>query len=515
MRGPIILLLFASAIPLASSFLSGLCREAVVAKLKNGTLSPTNDTVFYQNKDGVFESDPDAKITLTLFGCMEQCGKSFAFFDWNEIVGKLSTWLLPVLLLLANMHWTPIGHIHAMCSIVHLLGDPIDAIWSLLTKHEVARRVLQLGLREWTNPNDPNDVLEALELEQAINVATVIVALEEVADTNSKENREELRQQVVELRRGGLGRIARLAYELYDVRLYALFPTVIAILVYLVNLGMAFVMAVQATRKGEKPPGNRVGFAMIFSWLVPVLLLSAETGRYVSRRVCSRILRQCPLVIPYLNRAEENQNGHKAAYHAQAWSGVVYTFRPQKRIFTVGNGDRSPFCLFLIATGFVFLSCAAGFAIGFVSPTVGLSCRPLCILVFGILWLFSVGISFMFHEWNVFAAKTYFWVMTIKDALITIFVVGMIVLFYAGLDNSCWCWSNVYGKGPEAACVQLDVDDPRAENNRSVYPAIVFPTIIIQLCMYALLRWKDRDNLRRKDSELEGMHLDYNRELEN
>ena len=61
---------------------------------------------------------------------------------------------------------------------------------------------------------------------------------------------------------------------------------------YIVSPAMAFVNAAESARKGEKPPGNRTGFAMIFSWLVPVILLSADTGRFVSRSVCLHLHRK-------------------------------------------------------------------------------------------------------------------------------------------------------------------------------------------------------------------------------
>ena len=71
------------------------------------------------------------------------------------------------------------------------------------------------------------------------------------------------------------------------------------------------------------------------------------------------------------------------------WGGAAYTYGPEKPLFATGPYDRSPRHLFLIAASFVFLACAAGFTICYLTPKVGLNCRPLSILAFGFLCIGS------------------------------------------------------------------------------------------------------------------------------
>src|SRR5438552_71215 len=147
---------------------------------------------------------------------------------------------------------------------------------------------------------------------------------------------------------------------------------------YIVSLAMAFVNAAESARKGEKPPGNRTGFAMIFSWLVPVILLSADTGRFVSRSVCLHLHRKLE---HRLNAKQGPRSGRMLANRVMSqvggWGGAAYTYRPEKPLFATGPYDRSPRHLFLIAASFVFLACSAGFTICYLTPKVGLSCRRL------------------------------------------------------------------------------------------------------------------------------------------
>src|SRR5256885_3225854 len=150
---------------------------------------------------------------------------------------------------------------------------------------------------------------------------------------------------------------------------------------------------------------------MIFSWLVPVILLSADTGRFVSRSVCLHLHRKLE---HRLNAKQGPRSGRMLANRVMSqvggWGGAAYTYRPEKPLFATGPYDRSPRHLFLIAASFVFLACAAGFTICYLTPKVGLNCRPLSILAFGFLWLLSV-----FTSWSASRrgckAKTHFWVM--------------------------------------------------------------------------------------------------------
>ena len=58
-----------------------------------------------------------------------------------DVVPRLLTWLLPVMLLIGNLHVPRVGTVNRIGAFMHFLGDPIDAMWSLLTKAEVLRHL--------------------------------------------------------------------------------------------------------------------------------------------------------------------------------------------------------------------------------------------------------------------------------------------------------------------------------------------------------------------------------------
>src|SRR5689334_14897717 len=80
------------------------CNLDTIARLANGSISPV-DNVFYR-QHGVPMSDP-SDIIFTLDGCRRTCGAGQSFYA--DIGPRLSTWLIPILLLLGNMHIAQLG----------------------------------------------------------------------------------------------------------------------------------------------------------------------------------------------------------------------------------------------------------------------------------------------------------------------------------------------------------------------------------------------------------------------
>lgn len=70
-------------------------------------------------------------MTLTLDGCKKLYVPEQTWYI--DIGPRLSIWPIPILLLLANVELSPLNKRNFL-SVLHLLGDPIDAIWSLLHK---------------------------------------------------------------------------------------------------------------------------------------------------------------------------------------------------------------------------------------------------------------------------------------------------------------------------------------------------------------------------------------------
>ncbi|KAH7015486.1 hypothetical protein EDB80DRAFT_832507 [Ilyonectria destructans] len=102
-------------------------------------------------------------IVVTRRGCDEFCG-SHSFY-WDAIP-RLTTWVIPVVILLSNIELSPIDKCRFM-AVVHAVGDPIDSFWSVLPKMYV---VTTAAHRRYDSPHD-----------RARIIATVLAGFEEIS----------------------------------------------------------------------------------------------------------------------------------------------------------------------------------------------------------------------------------------------------------------------------------------------------------------------------------------------
>lgn len=91
-----------------------------------------------------FFYDPLRRL-LSIYGCNQICREGYAAWDTGDIVNRFSLWLLPALMLISHFTFTPLGVSNSMAVITHALGDPIDSLWSILTRLEINRRLLRLS----------------------------------------------------------------------------------------------------------------------------------------------------------------------------------------------------------------------------------------------------------------------------------------------------------------------------------------------------------------------------------
>jgi hypothetical protein len=92
-------------------------------------------------EDGQLANTSDNMI-LTRAGCDEFCGGQTFYWD---AIPRLTTWIIPVILLLSNIELSPIDK-RRFTTLIHAVGDPIDSFWSILHKIYVWRRLYAIAL---------------------------------------------------------------------------------------------------------------------------------------------------------------------------------------------------------------------------------------------------------------------------------------------------------------------------------------------------------------------------------
>ncbi|KAH0537941.1 hypothetical protein FGG08_005391 [Glutinoglossum americanum] len=77
---------------------------------------------------------------LSLLGCEKLCGDGYQLWPLSDTFLRLVIWVFPLVALIAHFHFAPLGAGNMVFVVFHLIGDPIDSMWSMLTRTEVNRR---------------------------------------------------------------------------------------------------------------------------------------------------------------------------------------------------------------------------------------------------------------------------------------------------------------------------------------------------------------------------------------
>lgn len=489
------------------------CRKMLIDRLHGAHPSlRRDDDIFYRDEDGRIWSDDD-NIALNLQGCMAACGSEHHFY--RDLGPRFTKWLIPIIILVGNIHFAPLSTWYSLWTILHLLGDPIDSMWSLLTKMEVLRRSYLVA--EQYRRHDGED-------EHSVRDRATLIAAEDELDGDLTSEQAEQCAQALRGLQGDHERLdiacSEAASELADCRVDETPRALLAILGYVITIISGFVEAIGG--ESDSQPGNRIAAGMVFSWLVPAVLLSATAGGFPSRRSCLRIIQRFTslslvpdhAVLPVLTRDRRSSlAGGKIStetfHDAQPWAGAIYSYRPNKWIFAAGPRARHPlFLLFLSALPVVF-SIITAFWIAWFTPTRGLTCRNLTYLCIVVGWMASPAISWAMWKTRIATGKYLFTLTLIKDTLIGMCILGIIILQNTGIYNSCFCWSAWFSRGHRAV-VFLNPDVERKQNAKSFYPAFVGANLALQFAIFFLMYWTDRhgtsllrrsEKVRQKDFE--------------
>ncbi|KAI9764052.1 MAG: hypothetical protein M1839_006048 [Geoglossum umbratile] len=506
--------------PLVAAFDRETCLTTVTEMINNQTLLG-NSSVFFRDRNGIYSNITNP--ILTYKGCMQYCGANQTWY--RDIGPRLTVWLLPICYLISNLEVSPLDK-RRYVMVLHLLGDPIDSMWSLLTKAEAYCRCCRIagadevwrkelviwwkdmvtwwkwrvqkmtrrmrGDRAGAGDGPAKGYLDPAA-RHAKNTATILAAIEELVGTNEdgrNRNPDHYLPDIPDIPDVKRVLVAETACELAESRTDEVLRTWFAVILYLFQLAAGFVAAIGGGN--SSPPGGRIGTAMLLTWLIPVVLLSNHVGGFTSRRTCLQILEPFAKDMDLRGlldlvrgcRADENY------FDSQSWSGSIYTYRPGKNIFSAG---KHPFWLLLLSIAPVYVSASIAFSIIWHTVPDGMSCRNLMVLGLALGWFLSAFLTWA--TWNCgLRGKSHWWFTIIKDFIIGIPSIVIIFLSCCGLFNSCWCWSAWYSLH-ENANVPLNANVQFEQRDRKLYPKIVSVCLCLQFCIFGLIMWFGRRGL--------------------
>lgn len=127
------------------------------------------------------------RIFVTYHACERLCGDGYGLWEIKDILLRISLWVIPAIILIVHYHFPPLGPANMTSVIAHLLADPIDTLWCLLTRITARRHLLNKAVDErllssgaiatiWSaydelNFHDPSQhFVDALERLQALEI---------------------------------------------------------------------------------------------------------------------------------------------------------------------------------------------------------------------------------------------------------------------------------------------------------------------------------------------------------
>lgn len=486
---------------------------------------PSDPRLFHTSKD----------LAITLKECEDRCGSGMKRYPTLDIQSRFATWIVPLFLLIASIPFAPLGVGNIASVVINLLADPISSFESQASKFAYWEQHLKychscLGQM-------PDNLKRA--------IAIIAVAHEESgpgADEKWGEKPTLLYIFGILLgehsfpwdRTQQLHRIACLeaATQLSDIRSPTLSKAMFGLIIYLMSLSVGLIH--MATDNITPHTDHSIAMAVMYSWLVPAILLGALIGGFGKKQsagdILARLYQRCsiieakgcnegsgkealsPAYLPQEHQAFlsplrtcSSQSGvgpdtvrwlrlleletEHSDYSFLCWSGGNSTFRPRQSSW----GKRRPW-ITAIAHLPVTCSVVCAFLISYTSPTRGVGCRSLLQSITGATWVINACITEMIRTHTRSAKKQWRYVRG-KNAIIFLAQsTGFFAVFF-GVFNSCFCWSAWFSLGSKAN-VLLDNSDEVKRLVKTTLPALTIIATVGQLILLGCIWYCGRRGAR-------------------
>jgi hypothetical protein len=454
-------------------------------------------------------------VQLSYESCLQACGDETGQFD--NLIPRLNTWLLPVLFLLANAQCPsaagsdrPLRKLWRKAvvgfeALAHILGDPVDYVFSLLCQVETWTQSLELArsLRPTLEGERSEEYLA-----QTQNVAIILAAFERIFDhLDYREHAGRYFNSIAETLRNPDAKMtekkwtaafkyeAKIARNFVIVRTRHLAPAIVAVAFYAWQIVGAFVPAIGGS---PNPSGGRVATALTLSWIVFMVLFGntvgevasrtayADTiGKYLDRRPLNLVRRGTPT--DRSARAEIEQ-AMQASLGTTYYTGYCYSLARQNASESAENGRvsqeiwhrrHSPLLLRAIAQMPILDGVSCALASTSLPPTY-FSVRQAFFFGVGIMYhIISPALtSYLRRRWSLRAVRC-------KNAVIALL---MVIIFIANgcgrFFNNCRGWYTIYPRG-QGVVIYSKRDYQR--NDDVLFPIIVAICVGTQISLCVVL----------------------------
>jgi hypothetical protein len=349
------------------------------------------------------------------------CGNGYNAYTKLGVLDAITTWVVPLFILVGNMMYLKIGRIgywNYLAIASNLLGDPIVAIMNLIAKLSIGRDQLDVAVSVCERAFG----LRSTEDKMERDVAIILWALDDYEENNRQDD-----QSISQALGESLGNsfqanrveiIKKTASKLTDIRANNARRIWLAIFGYLAAVSASF-LKVKMSNDIEYHLPHTIALRELYYWLIPAIILSSMAGGWPSQWTSFTLLRELGDCL--------DCNRLSLLTPMQPWSGGDYLFRAH------GRGLPGNIVDFILALTAVVLAFSWSFTMSWSTPTIGLGCRGLAEIGFLGTWLISAMVTLILR----FCAKEgeEFWVwkwVWIKNGFLAVATFSMLLLPFLG-----------------------------------------------------------------------------------
>jgi hypothetical protein len=445
------------------------------------TLNTTvfNDAIEWKrwNASGCFLGDP-RDGALTLSGCKLICGTGYVVWSAEDSLGRIGMWIVPALVLLGRLAFPLLDAKNCSAVVCHVIGDPIDSLFSLTLRYEIQRwfkrRVLAISGIQQERAEDVAEICIAYE--QFGWMATTPGYFEDSCYLDGENLPEAAEWTIIEYA----------ARQLRNFRQKSVRFALIAIATLILSLISAIFQTISRIEQSQTriniEVAHTIAVVCLLFFPIPLVWFSSKIGTYTSvtepihitnsmlrrlKRHPRRQPRRQPLFpnlpfVPSIAPGKEpiTINENNWPNHASYYSVHSY-WRPSKSLptdssFQKGSGNVSSAMLFWLSVSWVVFG--AGLPAVFLSATnhtnlreVGIGCRSLSWTLIIALWVLSYLLDLLIGAYvNRLPLRNKQWasiklqrrIMIGKDFLVSCIIIVAVMMVQFGVYNSCWCRSS-------------------------------------------------------------------------
>jgi len=438
------------------------------------------------------------RTPVPLSECYSICGLGYTPQPLTGIIKRIALWLVPILVLVRNFQFSPLRPLTSFCIAIHLFGDPIHSVYSLLVKLEVSRRIHAL----WVNSPPPIRKGELYEDEEERrralrDIATVNVLFDEwnySAVGVYPQMRRLFDRLEGEKRTNFIAACREAAHRLSGSRVNNSLRSLLGVVGYM--LGVLQTLESRASNRSV----DALVFAILYSWLIPAVVISASIGGFASTRVGRRVIRGIkdelgddwtiadPADVTYLSTVRlpfseglvledttklEDSFSFFGSYSFRHNTSLKFPSPSALETRQAHSWNRPNWFLLLLSCAPVITATFTAILLFWMLPPNGLGCRSLIQIVFCITWFLSALFTKLTSKLS--SGKYHFCFVIVKDLVVVVTQAGFMLAAFVGYYNRCSCSSNYFSltrRGPAF----IEVIQPKALANQV---QVTWPVIVI------------------------------------